>query len=117
MSMLASNLRLLRDAFGSKSGRPDDDAIAKLLQAVNETKRMLAVRQGGEHERSSDAHLVDVWTNAAIALRKSNPELARRLQQKAEYWAAPSRWTEHDVHHARIGIDEIAATARLLLGK
>ena len=94
----------------------EDDALRALLTAVNATKRYLGSRaQGRPVSSRREARLVELWTEAAVRVRRLDRDLAHRLQLTAEYWAQPARWTARDLRTARIRIEEIAAAARSLL--
>lgn len=94
----------------------DDAAIRAILLAVNETKAYIADTEGGlSASRDRERLLVQLWTEAAVAVRRSDPRLAERLQMKAGYWADPRNWDDHEIRRAQIGIDAVAEEARLLL--
>jgi hypothetical protein len=94
----------------------DDAAVRSVLIALNTTKTYIARRDRGEAiDRDAEAKLVDLWTAAAVQIRRSDPDLAVRLQQKAEYWTNPENWTEEEVRENRIQIDQIAEEATKLL--
>jgi hypothetical protein len=48
-------------------------------------------------------------------LRRTDPDLAQRLKQKAEYWTNPENWSEDEIDHNGIQIEEIAEEGRRLL--
>lgn len=94
----------------------DDAAVRSVLTAVNTTKRYLASRQRGEPvDHDIEAELVELWTSASVHIRRTDPELSMRLQEKAEYWTDPENWTGEEVASNRIQIDEIAKEGRRLL--
>jgi hypothetical protein len=87
-------------------------AIKAVLTALNTTKAYLADSDDGRRRRRSSEHtLVNLWTEAAVAVQREDPALARRFQLKAEYWADPMRWSERDIDLARIRIHDIARLA------
>jgi len=93
-----------------------DAAVRAVLLAVVETKTYIADTRGGLPSiRDRERGLVQLWTEAAVAVRRTDPDLADRLQMKAESWADPSQWTDAEIQRARIGIDSVAAAARTLL--
>ena len=94
----------------------DDDAVRSVLTAVNKTKSYLASRDRGEPiNREIEAELVTLWTSASVHIRRTDPKLARRLQQKGEYWTNPETWTDEEIINNGIRIEEIAAEGRRLL--
>ena len=94
----------------------DDAAVRSVLTAVNTTKSYLARRDRGEPaDRGAEAELVALWTTASVDIRRTDPPLAQRLQQKAEYWANPENWSDEDIVQNGIRIDEIAEAGRRLL--
>ena len=93
-----------------------DAAVKAVLLAANETKLHLArARDRKKPDLDREQLLVRLWTDAAVAIRRSDPDLAMRLQMKAEYWANPRNWTRREVRAAGIEIDRIAGAARGLL--
>ena len=94
----------------------DDAAVQSVLTAVNTTKRYLARRDRGESiAREAEAELVKLWTAASVQIRRTDPDLAVRLQNKAEYWTNPENWTDEEVARNGIQIDKIAEEGRRLL--
>lgn len=94
----------------------DDAAIQSVLVAVNKTKTYIARLDRGEaDDHSAEAELVALWITAPVHIRRTDPDLANRLQMKAEYWTNPSKWEDRDVGDNRIRIDQIADEARRLL--
>jgi hypothetical protein len=120
-------MSMLLDAIGQvgnwldrrdRRGERDDAAVKAVLLAVNETKLYIASLDRGEPQRRNQERLlVQLWTDAAVAIRRSDPHLAERLQMKAEYWADPENWSDNDVQSAEIGIESVAARARALLSE
>lgn len=95
----------------------DDAAVKSVLTAVNTTKRYLARRKRGEPiDRDAEAELVRLWTTAAVHIRRTDSDLAMRLQNKAEYWTNPENWTQDEVVSNGIHIDKIAEEGKRLLG-
>ncbi len=94
----------------------DDAAVRSVLTAVNTTKRYLARRERGEPiDREAEAELVELWTAASIHIRRTDPDLAIRLQDKADYWTNPENWTVEEIADNGIRIDDIAEEGRRLL--
>lgn len=93
-----------------------DASVKAILLAVNETKAYISDRHRGSHARDRERLLVQLWTDAAVSIRRQDPEFAQLLQMKAEYWANPENWTDADVRRAVIGIEVVAGRARALLG-
>ena len=94
----------------------DDAAVLSVLTAVNATKGYLARRKRGEGtDREVEANLVELWTAASVHIRRSDPDLAMRLQDKADYWTNPENWTANEVVQNGIQIDAIAEEGKRLL--
>ena len=94
----------------------DDAAVKSVLTAVNSTKRYLARKGRGEGvDRNAEAELVQLWTDASVHIRRTDPELSNRLQEKAEYWTNPENWSPNEVSSNEIQINSIAKEARRLL--
>lgn len=95
----------------------DDAAIKSLLSALSTTKIYIAQRDRGEPiDREKESKLVELWTAAAVQVRRSDEDLAMRLQEKADYWTNPENWTPDEVSNNRIHIDQITRDSRRLLG-
>jgi hypothetical protein len=95
----------------------DDAAVRSVLTAVNTTKRYLARRERGDPiDLDAEAELVELWTSAAVHIRRTDPDLAQRLLQKADYWTNPENWSDEDVIANGIRIEEIADEGKHLLG-
>jgi hypothetical protein len=118
-------LTALTDTVGQLGGWLDriakrqdraDAAVKAVLLALNETQGYIADCNAGNRSRMHEALLVRLWTDAAVAIRRKYPDVAQRLQMKAEYWTDPERWTAVDVERAGIRIKEVAAQARAFLG-
>jgi hypothetical protein len=91
-------------------------AIRTVWRAVDITRMFLTGNRRGNYSVTpSNAQLVDLWSEAALAIAVVDEELAERLRMKAEYWSDPSDWTEAEIERARIGIDLVATEARRLL--
>lgn len=94
----------------------DDAAVGSVLTAVNSTKSYLARLDRDEPiDHQAEAQLVALWTAAAVHIRRTDADLADRLQLKAEYWTNPREWQGSEIVSNRIRIDEIAAEGRRLL--
>jgi len=94
----------------------DDAAVRSVMTALNTTKRYLASRERGEPiDREAEAELVELWTAASVHIRRTEPGLAMRLQDKAEYWTNPENWTDEEIADNGIRIEDIAEKARRLL--
>ena len=103
------------DRLAAKKDRADA-AVKAVLLAANETRAYIVDWTAGSRARDRELVLVRLWTDAAVAIRRKDPEFAHQLQAKAEYWTDPERWTQADVDRVGIRIDAVAARARSLLG-
>ncbi len=94
----------------------DDEAVQSVLTAVNQTKIYLAARNRGEPvDRDAESKLVELWGKASVKVRRTDADLAYRLQEKAEYWANPEYWSGDEISLNGIQIDRIADEAKVLL--
>ena len=94
----------------------DDIAVVSVLSAIDKTKIYLASRDRGEPaDRAIEAELVTLWTAAAVHIRRTDPDLAVRLRNKADYWTNPENWTDLEIIQNRIQIEAIEAEGRRLL--
>jgi hypothetical protein len=112
MSMLADAIEAAGKWLDRNDGEAErhDRAVEAVLRALNQTKAYIADCATGR-QRVREHQLVEFWTKAAVAVRRSDPSLARRLQLKAEYWADPENWSERDLELARIKIRDISRLA------
>ena len=95
----------------------DDAALKVVLGAVVATQTYVAGQERGETpDHTAEAQLAGKWVEAAVAIRHTDPELASRLQDKAEYWTDPRSWSRDEAATNGIALDRIAAEARRLLG-
>jgi hypothetical protein len=98
-----------------KKLKRDDDAVKTVLLALNETEAYIAESKETKRDRARERRLVTFWTDAAVAIRRNDPDLAGRLEAKAQYWTDPENWTPADVKRAGIQIKVVAADAKALL--
>src|SRR5438093_12551541 len=97
-----------------KSDR-DDAAVRSVLIAINATKTYLARRERGEAiDCEAAGKLAELRTSAAVNIRRSDMDLATRLEERADYWTNPDNWTNAGVRTSRIQIDEISNEAQPL---
>ena len=95
----------------------DDAAIQAVLVAVTATQTYSAALGRGEPaSHKLEADLAQQWVRAAVAIRRTDPALAQRLQLKAEYWTNPRSWSERDVEATGIKLRQVSEEARTLLG-
>jgi len=93
----------------------EDETIKTVLVALNQTMAYITDWERGQRNRDREHSLVRLWTEAAVAIRRRDPDFAKALQMKAEYWANPENWTADEVRNAGIGIRTVADRARLML--
>ena len=94
----------------------EDLAIAALLKALNETQLYYTdIESGMEKNRDSEKKLVALWSEAAIPLRKVDPNFAEICQTKSEYWLNPSEWKPEEIHNNGIGLRDVAEKYKNLL--
>ena len=94
-----------------------DVEVNAVLVATMETRAYLADASSkhARRDRDRERELVRLWTRAAVAIRKTDPDLAQRLVSKAHYWISPESWTPEDVGVAQIRIRDIEEEGRMLL--
>ena len=87
-----------------------------MLTALNTTKRYIGHLERGEGEDYGiEAELVSLWQEAAIQIRRTDPELAERLQMKADYWTNPRNWSDDAIRANGIEIDRVASDVQRIL--
>ncbi len=112
--------QFLREMRDKREKRLEDEKLAlkSLQDALIETRLYLAQLQDGKRvSRKTEASLARLWSTASVSFWRINPDLAPRLELKAEYWTNPKAWTKSDIQAAGIQIDEISAITRDLLGE
>lgn len=93
-----------------------DNALRGILVALDET--FLYYRDiERRHQRDLDreALLVRYWSAAAIPMSRIDPDLARRCDQKSEYWLNPDRYDAGAVAELGIGLESVRNAYRTLL--
>lgn len=116
MSTLSRNLDQVAGWIAGADVEPDDASVAVVLTALNATIHEIGRQRNlGRKQVQADRSLVTAWQAAALAIRRTDADLARRLQMKAEYWADPNNWTQYDIERADISIARIGPTIRNLL--
>ena len=115
--MVEDIVYVLREVIAWLKGRgPSDEAIKSLFQALHATEAYLSDRASSGEDRDREAKLVSLWTDCAVLLRTSNPELAERLRHKARSWAVPAEYKYSDLKKLGINIAEIRKEAASLFG-
>lgn len=95
---------------------PEQRAIRAVWSAVDNTRMHLNRTKSGKADPTlPNPELVQLWVDASLEIVALNPDLARRLREKAEYWSDPNLWDESRIASARISIEEINADALALL--
>lgn len=91
-------------------------ALLSVYLAANETKAYLAtMKRRKSPDRERERNLSRLWSEAAVELRKLEPDLARRCLLTGDYWADPTEWSEQALQEARITLKEVYERARELL--
>jgi hypothetical protein len=118
MTILVEGIGLILEWLGHQTAQRDraDDAVKAVLLAVNETQAYLIDRKNGSQSREREVALARLWTEAAVAIRRSDADFAQLLQMKAEFWTNPRAWPEQTLKELAIHIDAVAGRARSLLG-
>jgi len=108
---------------GQKVDAREEEAVAALYLALNETQIYIGSMQRKEAESHGvirdyevEAKLSRLWTDASLKTRRYDPDMSERLRKKGEYWANPDMWTADDVKRARIQITQVLDSARGLIG-
>lgn len=105
------------DQLGSGVQNLDDprkSAVRAVWRAVDQTRMHLAaIKSGRASKEKARPELVQLWSDASLAIADVDVEFADRLRMKAEFWSDPRNW--HDESGVDISIDSVARTARQLL--
>jgi hypothetical protein len=98
------------------TGDRKEAAIKALQTAALQTNVYDASLSRGEARNPArEIELVSLWSSAASGFYRLDPQLAERLQLKAEYWTDPESWTPEQVHSAHISLQQITHLTRQLL--
>lgn len=93
-----------------------DGALRAICTALDETYLYYRdVENGQLPNRDREAMLVRYWSAAAISLRHFDERLARRCDEKAEYWVNPENYNEDDIQKLEIGLDSVRQAYRKML--
>lgn len=93
---------------------PAKIAIRAVWRAVDQTRlHLAAIRAGREKGNAPKQELVDLWSDASLAISDIDPDFAHRLRRKAEYWSDPKVWRKE--RGIDISIESVAEAARDLL--
>jgi hypothetical protein len=69
---------------------PNRAAIRAVWRAVDQTRlHIAAIREGRAKPEMPRQELVELWSEASLAIMDIDPEFAWRLRAKAEYWTDP----------------------------
>ena len=93
-----------------------DNALRAILIALDETYlyyRDIEKGKGRNDER--EALLARYWSASAIPMRHVDPKLARRCDQKAEYWLNPDNYNPDTITDLGIGLESVRNAYRTLL--
>ena len=108
----------LKLAAGEK-GRLDAETRAALLKvyvASNETKAYVTGLKLRKHaDREREARLARLWTEAAVALRHLDRDLADKCLLQGDALAGSMNWSHAQIDDARNHINEVFQHARKLL--
>jgi hypothetical protein len=72
-----------------------------------------SIKSGRGRKDKANPELVQLWSDAALAIADVDLQFADRLRMKAEYWSDPRNW--QDEPGIDISIDSVAQAARQLL--
>lgn len=93
-----------------------DNALRGILVALDETYLYYRdIERGKGKDEDREALLARYWSAAAIPMRHIDRELARRCDEKAEYWLSPDRYDSNAVRELGIGLESVRNAYRTLL--
>lgn len=93
-----------------------DNALRAILVALDETYLYYReIEKGKGRNDDREALLVRYWSAAAIPMRHIDRDLARRCDQKSEFWLNPDRYEPDDVRELGIGLESVRNAYRTLL--
>lgn len=93
-----------------------DNALRSILVALDETYLYYRdIEKGKGRSEDRETLLARYWSAAAIPMRHIDRDLARRCDQKAEYWLNPDRYDSDTVSELGIGLESVRNAYRTLL--
>jgi hypothetical protein len=93
-----------------------DSALRAILVALDETYLYYRdIDRGKGRSEDREALLVRYWSAAAIPMRHIDRDLARRCDQKSEYWLNPDNYDQNDVRELGISLELVRNEYRTLL--
>lgn len=93
-----------------------DNALRGILVALDETYLYYRdIEKGKGRNEDREALLVRYWSAAAIPMRHIDRGLARRCDQKSEYWLNPEMYDAAAVRELGIGLESVRNAYRTLL--
>lgn len=93
-----------------------DNALRGILVALDETYLYYRdIERGKKRDFGREALLVKSWSAAAIPMAHIDQDLARRCDQKAEYWLNPDSYSADAVEELGIGLESVRNAYRTLL--
>lgn len=82
--------------------------VRSVLNAIDMTSKHLnEIRGSGASHPAPNKELIDLWNDAAFNLVTIDPELARLLRLKAEFWSDPASWNDQEIEHADISMTNL----------
>jgi len=85
-----------------------DYAVTSLRRALNETEIYYGTwREANQRDRQKEEELSRMWLEVARELRSVDPELSKRCELKARYWADPVGWSSEQLMDLKITIQEM----------
>jgi hypothetical protein len=93
-----------------------DEALRAISHALDETYLYYRdIGHGRLQNRDREAMLVKYWSAAGISLRHFDQDLARRCDDKAEYWVNPENYNDEDINKLGIGLESVRQAYKKML--
>ena len=87
-----------------------EKALSLVRTALLETKLYVSrIDNDYSEDKEEEKRLSSLWSEASQYARKIDPDLARRLHEKSNYWLNPENYSIEDAFDAGIRLERIDA--------
>jgi len=92
-------------------------ALRAIHAALVETLLYVEKESKKETDRQTEEKLSHLWTDAGLAVRHLDRDLANRLLLKGRYWIEAEKWSRKYVLRNRIALKQVEVDIKKLLEK
>ncbi len=114
-TFLAEILKWLQSQASARGTRTQQAVMCLQAAALQTNLHDSNLKRGGSRDVVREGELAVLWSAAAGAFYRLDPDLAERFQLKSEYWTMPEAWTADQISGAGISLERITELTRQLL--